>query len=477
MGVFSNFAIIKLSPCYTDQCFITRLPLIQCCLPGLFPLGRPRSSWPAVASRAEEDDDDNGDNDNDKTRLSKEQIEDLKRAFEKGSFSDLSERLQDALHFLENICLDVGVTGEPGAGKSTFINTFLDLHEEDVGAAPTSGAGTSKDPVAYSHPKYTNVVLWDLPSISAPGFSVRTYLEEIKVSRYDCFIILASQRFTSAHAKLSRHIKKAGKDVYFVLSKVDAELEAARQSQPSGFSEVVALQKIREACVQDLQAERVKAPKVFLISSVVASKYDFPLLGESLSETQGVQKSHSFILATPNISHRILEKKKAAMVEHMWLVSAVACGQQAVPIPALSIACNVDLLAKTLQGYCVSFGLDDSSLRKAAEHTGQPLEQLKALVKSPLAVAITEEQVVELLMEAASKALKLPRDLVPVAEVGPSFTVVYNMLKIFVDEAVADAHRVLLKVFMSHRPRSESDQHVVSPGGSRGIISPRDTET
>ncbi|XP_060125821.1 interferon-inducible GTPase 5-like [Zootoca vivipara] len=408
------------------------------------------------------------------------QIEDLKRAFEKGSFSDLSTKLQDALRSLENICLDVGVAGEPGAGKSTFINTFRELHEEDEGAAPTRGPGSSNDPVPYSHPKYANVVLWNLPSISAPGFSVETYLEEIKVSRYDCFIILASQRFTSAHAELSRHINKAGKDVYFVLSKVDAELEAARQSQPSGFSEAVALQKIREACVQDLQAEQVKAPKVFLVSSVVASKYDFPLLGESLCETQDVQKSHSFILATPNISHRILEKKKAAMVEHMWLVSAVACGQQAVPIPALSIACNVDLLAKTLQGYCVSFGLDESSLRKAAEHAGQPLEQLKALVKSPVAVAITDEEVVELLMEAASKALKLPRELVPevpVAEVGPSFTVVYNMLKIFVDEAAADAHRVLLKAFMSHRPRSESDQHVVSPGGSGGIFSPRDTET
>ncbi|XP_061462117.1 interferon-inducible GTPase 5-like isoform X2 [Rhineura floridana] len=396
----------------------------------------------------------------DKISLSEKQIKDLKGAFEKGSFSELSTKLQETLHSLENICLDVGVTGEPGAGKSTFINTFRDLHEEDEGAAPTGRVDTNKNPTAYSHPQYANVILWDLPSIGTPGFSMRTYLEQINLSHYDFFVIIASQSFTSDHAQLAHHIKEAGKVFYFVRSKVDAELEATRQSHPSGFSEAVALQKIRQGCIQALQAERVKSPKVFLISNIMFGKYDFPLLEETLGKNLDLQKSHSFLLAAPNISHRFLEKKKTTMVEHMWLVSAIACGIQAAPVPELSVACDMDLLAKTLQGYCISFGLEDSSLRKVAEHAEQPFEQLKALVKSPLAAAITKEQVAELLMEAAGKAPKLPKELVPMAAMGLSFAVVYNMLKTFVDNVAADAHRVLVKVFMSHGPRNESEAEI-----------------
>ncbi|KAJ7307519.1 hypothetical protein JRQ81_009543 [Phrynocephalus forsythii] len=68
--------------------------------------------------------------------LTETQIKDLKRTFEKGSYSDLLGRLEETLASLENISLDVGVTGEPGVGKSSFINAFRDLRKGEEGAAP-----------------------------------------------------------------------------------------------------------------------------------------------------------------------------------------------------------------------------------------------------------------------------------------------------------------------------------------------------
>nr|XP_020665881.1 interferon-inducible GTPase 5-like [Pogona vitticeps] len=389
--------------------------------------------------------------------LTEAQIKDLKKTFEKGSYSELSGRLEETLASLENICLDVGVTGEPGVGKSTFINAFRDLHEDDEGAAPTGNVASNKNPVPYSHPKYAHVILWDLPSIGTPNFHAKDYLEDIQVSHYDFFVILASSQFTSLHASLAHYLKKSDKDVYFVRSKVDEDLEAIRQNQPAGFNEAAALEKLREECVQDLKAAGVKSPKIFLISNFLLSRYDFPLLGETLWKDLDLQRSHSFLLATPNISHRLLEKKKAAMIEHLWLVSAVACGLQAESIHEISVICNVDLLVKMLQGYCISFGLEESSLRKVAEHAAQPVEHLRSLVKSPLANEIAKEQVVELLIQAASKPPKLPKELVTMASMGLSFAVVYNMLKTFVDNMAGDAHRILVKVFMSQKPRGESE--------------------
>ncbi|XP_042295550.1 interferon-inducible GTPase 5-like [Sceloporus undulatus] len=395
-----------------------------------------------------------------KISLTEAQIKDLKGAFEKGSFSDYSEQLKGTLQSLENICLDVGITGEPGVGKSTFINAFRDLRAEDEGAAPTRGASANKEPTAYPHPKYASVILWDLPSIGAPDFHPREYLQQINAPCYDFFIILASQRFGLIHAKLAQYLLKLRKDFYFVRSKVDEDMELGRQECPSSFSEADALQEIREGCLRDLQASGVKSPKIFLISNLSFSKYDFPLLGETLWKDLDLQKSHSFLLATPNISHRLLEKKKSAIMQHLWLVCVVACGVHAEPIPEISIACDTELLVKTLQGYCVNFGLEESSLRKVAEHAELPFEQLRALVKAPLAAEVAPELVVELLVEAAGKAPKLPKQLVPIAAMGLSFAVVYNMLKAFVEEVAADAHRILLKVFMSHKPREESQANI-----------------
>ncbi|XP_063002305.1 interferon-inducible GTPase 5-like [Elgaria multicarinata webbii] len=392
-----------------------------------------------------------------KKTLSQKQIKDLKGSFGRENFSELASKLQETLCSLENICLDMGITGEAGAGKSTFINSFRDLHEEDEGAAPTGRGITNTDPTPYPHPKYANVVLWDLPSIGTPNFQAKNYLEQVHASRYDFFVIIASQLFTSLHAKVANQIQKAGKDFYFVRSKVDVDLEAARLSNPSRFNEALALQKIREGCVKGFQGKAAAvAPNVFLISNSQFSKYDFPLLVEALEKNLQLQKSHSFLLATPNVSHRILERKKNAMAEHLWLVSVVACGHQAEPIPEISVACNVDLLVQIMRGYCISFGLEESALRKVAEHTDQPLEKLQALVKSPLATEVTKALVMELLADATSKGPKLPKQLVPMASPGMSFSVVYNVLKTFVDSIVADAHRILVKVFVSHRASNES---------------------
>uniref|UniRef100_A0A8C5WWT5 IRG-type G domain-containing protein n=1 Tax=Laticauda laticaudata TaxID=8630 RepID=A0A8C5WWT5_LATLA len=154
--------------------------------------------------------------------------------------------LENAFSSLENINLNVAVIGESGEDRVNFINTFRDICEEDEGAALTGKTETHKTAVAYPHPKYPKVILWDLPDVGNPGFSAKRYMEKMEVASYDFFLIIASHHFKSFHAKLAHYLKKAGKGYYFVRSKVEADLESVRQSNPSSFNEIVTLQKIRE---------------------------------------------------------------------------------------------------------------------------------------------------------------------------------------------------------------------------------------
>ncbi|CAM5175237.1 unnamed protein product [Eretmochelys imbricata] len=387
-------------------------------------------------------------------KLSREELEALKAAFEEGNLTGVASRLQEMLESLESIQLDVGITGETGAGKSSFVNALRGLGDEDVGAARTGVVETTREPTPYQHPQYPNVTIWDLPGIGTPDFHPDSYLEQVGFSRYDIFFIIASRCFTANHAALARHIQAMDKSFYFVRSKVDVDLDSSLRRRPSSYSEVGVLQEIRQNCLEGLQAQGIRSPQVFLLSAFDLSKYDFHLLGETLERELSYHKRHAFLMALPNISLHILEKKKAAMLEHMWLVSTVACGIHATPIPGLLISCNVDVLARTLQGYCKGFGLDDDSLEKLAAQMGQPVEQMKAVIKSPLAKEISNILVVQLLLQAGSEAPKLAKEVlssVPLlgslASGALSFATTYKMLRSFVNAVAADAQRVLIKAF------------------------------
>ncbi|CAM5133630.1 unnamed protein product [Natator depressus] len=387
-------------------------------------------------------------------KLSREELEALKSAFEEGSLTAVASRLQEMLESLESIQLDMGITGETGAGKSSFVNALRGLGDEDVGAARTGVVETTSEPTPYQHPRYPNVTIWDLPGIGTPDFHPDSYLEQVSFSRYDIFIIIASHCFTANHAALARHIQAMDKSFYFVRSKVDVDLDSSLKRRPSSYSEVGVLQEIRQNCLEGLQAQGIHSPQVFLLSAFDLGKYDFHLLGETLERELSHHKRHAFLMALPNISLHILEKKKAAMLEHMWLVSTVACGIHAAPIPGLLISCDVDVLARTLQGYCKGFGLDDDSLEKLAAQMGQPVEQMKAVIKSPLAKEISNILVVQLLLQAGSEAPKLAKEVlssVPLlgslASGALSFATTYKMLRSFVNAVAADAQRVLIKAF------------------------------
>ncbi|XP_038239081.1 interferon-inducible GTPase 5-like [Dermochelys coriacea] len=384
-------------------------------------------------------------------KLSREELEALKAAFEEGNLAGVASRLQEMLELLESIQLDVGITGETGSGKSSFVNALQGLGDEDAGAACTGVVETTREPTPYQHPRYPNLTIWDLPGIGTPDFHPDAYLEQVGFSCYDIFFIIASQRFTANHAALARHIQVINKSFCFVRSKVDVDLDSSLRHRPSSYSEVGVLQEIQQNCLEGLQAQGIRSPQVFLFSAFDLSKYDFHLLGKTLERELSHHMKHAFLMALPNISLHILEKKKAAMLKQMWMVSTVACGVHAAPILGLLISCDVDVLARTLQDYCKSFSLDDDSLEKLAAEVGQPVG---AVIKPPLAKEISSSLVVQLLIQAGGKVPKLSKEVlrsVPVlgsmASGALSFATTYKMLRSFMDEVTVSVQRVLIKAF------------------------------
>uniref|UniRef100_A0A8C3S4Z6 IRG-type G domain-containing protein n=1 Tax=Chelydra serpentina TaxID=8475 RepID=A0A8C3S4Z6_CHESE len=386
------------------------------------------------------------------TCITSDDLTEIKNALEGGRMADAVSKIKENLNAFENIRLNIAITGESGSGKSTFINVIRNLGDEDTGAAETGVVETTYEPQPYPHPQYPNVTFWDLPGIGTPNFKSETYLEDVKFSRYDFFIILGCGRFRDVHAQLARAIQETGKRFYFARSKVDTDLEACKRRRPKGYDEQRILQEIREDCVKCVQAEGIRFPQIFLLCIFDLDKYDFQQLQDTLEHELPSHKSHTLLLAMPNISLNILLKKKAAFQGQIWKLAALSAGVAAVPVPGLSVACDVTILVKALRDYCKSFGLDDESLTKLAQKFDKPVEELKAVIKSPLAKEISANLVYKLLTNAVGGALMCVEYLVsniPVigslAAGGISYGTTYYMLNSFLNEVAEDAQRVLLK--------------------------------
>lgn len=179
----------------------------------------------------------------------------LREAFEAGSLPAVAAKLQATLHSLENVRLDIGIAGGTGSGKSTLVNAIRGLGDEDPNSARTGVVEMTVEPTPYPHPKYPNVIIWDLPGIGEPTFQAEKYLQRVLVDRYDFFIITTSESFTAKHAQLARGALQRSKSFYCVRSKVDVDVAASRSRRPSTFSKEQVLSQIRDDCLQRLEGE------------------------------------------------------------------------------------------------------------------------------------------------------------------------------------------------------------------------------
>ena len=77
------------------------------------------------------------------------------------------------------------ITGRSATGKSTFINTIINLKPGDDGFAMAGFGDTTIKPKSYIHPKNDQIAFYDLPGYSSTTFKKEDYISAMKISDYD----------------------------------------------------------------------------------------------------------------------------------------------------------------------------------------------------------------------------------------------------------------------------------------------------
>ncbi|XP_048400218.2 LOW QUALITY PROTEIN: interferon-gamma-inducible GTPase 10-like [Stegostoma tigrinum] len=376
------------------------------------------------------------------------EINEMKNTFVKHGVTKVIPLIQKRLYELDNTELNVAVTGDSGAGKSTFINAMRGLQRNDEGAAETGTTETTMKPIGYKHPNLPHVCFWDLPGIGTVKFPASKYLKAMNFKIYDFFIIIIACRFTENDVILAKEIKQLGKKFYFIRSKIDNDLHSERTGG-GRFNEVNTLEKIRKDCVSKLQEAGIPSPSVFLMSSLNLDQYDFNLLNKALEGDLPNIKKSVHVLALPNLNSKIVEKKREELRRQIWMVAIVCGAFGAFSAPGQFFDCDIPILINTIKKFHECLGLDNASLQRLANIAGKPVEKLKAVVSTRLVGSDIIPYIIrirERLSVNSISAVEMTFATIPVASIfaaRSSYLAAYKLLNAALDDLTENAQRVI----------------------------------
>lgn len=373
--------------------------------------------------------------------ISEENIRSIELHLKKGNLQGANSVISDILKNIDNAPINIAVTGESGAGKSSLINALREVEHNGEGAAKVGVTETTMKIDSYKHPKVKNLILWDLPGIGTMKFQPKDYLEKVEFKKYDFFIIASCTRFTKHELDLAKAIRIMKKNYYFVRTKVDFDMENEEKCHPRTFDRENTLNHIRRYYLDSFRESKIEEPQIFLISNNNLSDYDFPVLMDTLIKDLPAEKRHNFLLSLPNITEAAIQKKYNSTKQFIWLDAMKDGVLATVPVVGILKDLDVDRLKNILNRYRDLFGVDDESLVFMAKNAQVPVELLKKKLKSPYLLECKEETLGGMLLNCLEKFASANGGLLAT---GLYFRKTYYLQFHFLDTVAEDA-KVLLK--------------------------------
>jgi ribosome biogenesis GTPase A/uncharacterized protein (DUF697 family) len=273
--------------------------------------------------------------------------------------------------------LHIAITGQTGAGKSTFINVILGLKTGQTGAAHTDVTEGTHSIKSYKHPDNENIVFWDLPGVGTENFKRETYDDQVKLATYDFFFIFSSERFSENDGWLAQEITKMGKRFYFVRTKVFLNILNEKQGWEFPRSRDEILKKIRQECKDKLARHGLFDSPIYLIDNFEPNDFDFNELQAKLIEDAPHLTRAAITFSINGQTKQILFHKKQELEKRVTVISLASALAGAVPIPGFGTAVDVGLMLKEIKFYKVQFGLTEDAIKKSAAMLGVREEELK----------------------------------------------------------------------------------------------------
>ena len=161
---------------------------------------------------------------------------------------------------------------------------------------------------------------------------MEAYCNQLKLEGYDFFLIFTALRVTENDLKLAWKINSIGKNFFFVRTKIDVEVNAAKRILKPSFNEEALLQKIRANCLNNLGDLLSNQQEIFLISNHFPGQWDFSRLTTAILEALQRCQRESLALTLTRFSTNIVKQKVDIQKGRTWMVATASAAAAVVPL-------------------------------------------------------------------------------------------------------------------------------------------------
>lgn len=322
-----------------------------------------------------------------------------------GLLQALIVRLNQMKKEYENSKVKCGIIGMSGSGKSSLINAIAGEKIAQVGSTEQT-----LDPQEYQH---GGLYFIDLPGCSTQKWPKVSYINDLKLNKYDCFIIVTANRFYEDDAFLYDELNnKLKKPCFIVRNKFD--LAVIDEKFDNDLTEEETREKIIKNITDNLSPHHPK--KIYLTSARQPKLYDLPeLLYDISTSLEGIKRERFIADMAAWNEKAFLEKRKVA--EKMVLIySGLAAANGLNPIIGLDISVDVSLLLKLSKEISHIYGLSEKQFSFIENFiVDEPtLRALKQKIAQYIAKYLLKEAIIKILGNIGKReALKVAAKYVP----------------------------------------------------------------
>lgn len=257
-----------------------------------------------------------------------------------------AKKQQDAFDKAEVKC---GIIGMSGSGKSSIINAIAG---EKI--APVGSTEQTMEAQSFHH---AGIEFVDLPGCGTERWPQETYISDLRLDSYDCFIIVTNNRLYESDLFLYKEMSAVRKKPCFVVrNKIDIAIHDEKYD--NDLSEGETLDKIRN----NLSVGITSANKIYLTSARHPTKWDFPNLLEDIANSQYGIKQEKLIAGMAAWSRKAIAKKRM-VAEKIVAWSAVTSAANGLnPIPGLDVSIDAGVLINMANQINKIYGLTEEQL-------------------------------------------------------------------------------------------------------------------
>lgn len=358
-----------------------------------------------------------------------------------GLLQDLIDRLNKMKNEFENSIIKCGIIGMSGSGKSSLINAIAGEKIAQVGSIEQTA-----DPQLYQHGGLHFV---DLPGCSTKKWPRATYIQNLKLSEYDCFIIVTSNRFLEDDAFLYNELNiKLKRPCFLIRNKFDLVLTDEK------FDNDLTEEQAREKIIGNIRdnLSPLHPSKIYLTSARYPQLYDLPELLYDISVSLEGIKRERFIADMAAWNENAFFEKRKVAEKMVMIYSGLSAANGLNPIIGLDISVDVSLLFKLSKEISHIYGLTEKQFEftKTFIVDEPTFRVLKQKIAQYIAKYLVKEAIVKILESLGKReALKVAAKYIPFIGQAIAAGLGYKLTYNFGDDLINESEK-LAKELLEH---------------------------